>query len=186
MITALSAVGLGFLAPLLASAGGWLTIFGGPVALAAGFASRLLNGGYLKLILIAVAVLAAVIAIVGFTAHYEHLKNAAAELAELQPKIAALEHDLRCDGRDENERELFACIPARDRDIAAAKAAEIERQQLVYARELDAERKRADENAADLEFANELINSAGAADDGPLPKVMKDNWTRERARRGLK
>jgi hypothetical protein len=64
------------------------------------------------MILIGVAVIAAVVAIVGFTAHYEHLKNAAAELAELQPKIAALEHNLGCEIREATASCRYAAAPA--------------------------------------------------------------------------
>jgi hypothetical protein len=186
MITLLTTLGLGALAPLLAAAGGWLTVIGGPLAGISGLIARKLPGGTLKLVLIGVAVLAAVIAIAGFTAHYEHLKNAASDLAALQPKIAALAQDLGCDGRDENERDLFACIPARDRDAAEAKAAALRKQQADMALALEFERRRADQNAAELADANAAIERSSAADDGPLPKVMRDNWARERARRGLK
>jgi hypothetical protein len=186
MIALLTTLGLGALAPLLAAAGGWLTVIGGPVAGVAGLLSRRVSGPTLKLILVVVAVLAVIIAVVGFTAHYEHLKDKAADFLVLQPKIAALERDLGCDGRDENERELFTCIPARDRDAAEAKAAALRKLQGDMALALEFERRRADQNAAELADANAAIERSSAADDGPLPKVMRDNWARERARRGLK
>lgn len=132
------------------------------------------------------AIIFAVIAIAGAGAHYANLRNAAADLRELQPKIAALEESLGCPSRAEAEQSLFECIPARDRDAAQARATAARAQQEAAARAQDELQRAHDALAHDLEIANAYIDAAESADDGVLPKVMLDNWARQRARMGVK
>lgn len=156
----------------------------GPLALIAGIAAKFMPSFRTYLVLGAIA--AGVIAVGAATAHYLHLRSQAAELAELQPKVAGLEQSFGCPSRPAAERDLFACIPARDRDIEAARADEKRKQQeAANAAQADLQQK-ADALQKELDAAEDAIQDSTAADDGPVPQVMKKAWARERAKRGKK
>jgi hypothetical protein len=161
-----------------------LAVGAGPLAGILGLVARFKPNA--KVWLIIGAVILGIVTVAGASIHYMKLKDAAADWHAVAPKIAALEAALGCPQRPDEERELFACIPARDRDAEHARAEATRKEQEASARALDALQKKHDEVTRDLDAANELIEDATAADDGPLPKVMLDNWRRERARRGVK
>lgn len=126
------------------------------------------------------------IAVAGAVVHYMNLRADSVALHQLVPKIAALETSLGCPGRSPQERELFACIPARDRDAAAATADAVRRAaQASVLAQADLAQK-AEQLQSDLNAADDAVADAADADDGPVPKVMRDNWARERAKRGMK
>jgi hypothetical protein len=126
------------------------------------------------------------IAVAGATVHYMKLRSDSAALHDLQPRIASLEASLGCPARPESERDLFACIPARDRDAAEARAETIRKNDLAAAQARASLERRNSALEEVLGKANAAIEAAAAADDGPLPKVMLDYWRRERALRGVK
>lgn len=175
------------LTALLTLAASWLptlAIGAGPVGLLLGLLPKLAPSWRTWLRIGAVAM--AAFAIAGATVHYMKLRGAAAELAELRPKIAALGAALGCQERPPAERDLFTCLPARDRDAALARE-RAEQQAADALRRAQAELSaKADNLQSELDAANDVIDDAAEVDDGPLPKVMRDNWARERTRRGVK
>jgi hypothetical protein len=160
----------------------------GPLGLVTAFFAR--SGGipavtsfWLK---VAAATLLA-IAVAGATVHYMKLRADSAALHELQPRIAGLEASLGCPDRPAAaERDLFACIPARDRDAEHARAEAIRQNEGKAAIARAALERTNKALKAELDARDELIEDASAADDGPLPKVLLDAWRRERVKRGVK
>jgi hypothetical protein len=67
---------------------------------------------------------------------------------------------------------------------AAARAAEIERQVKAAAEQRSRDEEAAAELASQQKADEAAINGASPKDDGPVPKVLLDSWTRERASRG--
>lgn len=158
-----------------------LAVGAGPLGIVAAVVGR--SGGiWIKL---AAAALVAV-AIAGAAVHYIGLRSDAAKLAVLTPRIAGLEASLGCPARPQHERDLFACIPARDRDSERARAEAIRRNEEAAAKARRALEVRLSGTETELAAANWVIENSAPADDGPLPKVLRDHYARERAKRGVK
>lgn len=152
------------------------------LGLATGILARATGGIWLK---VAVGILVAA-AVTAASVHYLGLRADSAQLAALIPRISGLESSLGCPDRPKQERDLFNCIPARDRDAAQARAEAIRKNEAAAAIARASLERQAAELQSELDAANDAIEAAAAADDGPVPKVMRDNWRRERARRGVK
>lgn len=133
---------------------------------------------------IAYAVVLAIV--IGASLYVAHLYNKAGDFDVLSAEVSALEVKYGCDKRPALiERKLGRCLIARDFDAEKAHREEIERQREDAARaqaELDA-RQRAVEQL--LSGENEILTSAPASEDGPVPKVLRDAWARERRRLGV-
>jgi hypothetical protein len=139
-----------------------------------------------KLIAIAVGLLLLVGVSVGLTIRIQHLERDSAAYKLLQADVGSLQQHYGCPARPEYEQSLAACLTARERDAAAAQAAEIERQRNEAARqqaELDRENATLE---AQQNLADQAIDAAPKGEDGPVPSVLLDAWTRERNERGSK
>jgi hypothetical protein len=134
---------------------------------------------YLIEILLAVAIVA------GVSFYVAHLYQKAEAFDELSAEHHALEVRYGCDKRPSiAERELQSCLVARDLDAEKAQREEIARQRDEAAKaqaELDAKARAEDQQ---LRRENELLQAA-PADDGRVPKVLLDAWSRERRRLGV-
>ena len=161
-------------------------IAGGPVGLAVAWIGSQLASSTVKWTLIGIGLLVLVVTSVGLTVYLEHLKQDAAAYAVLKADFQSLELKYGCGNRPEHERALPACLVARERDEAQARADEAERVSKARATEqavLERKRRALDEREQAMD---QKINDAPAADDGAVPKVLLDAWTRERAERGVK
>lgn len=115
-----------------------------------------------------------------------HLREKAHDYDVLRADVTALEADYGCLERPPAERALPACLAARDRDAARVLAAVNDRLRTVAAEaqaKLDAANERA---AADQLVIEALISGAPPGDDGAVPKVLLDTWSRVRSQRGAK
>lgn len=155
-----------------------LAAFTGPAGVVAGIAAKFMPNA--RTWLIGGAIVLGVIAVAGCAVHYMKLVDAADNWHAIEPKIAALEQGYGCPALPPEERDLFACIPARDRDVAEAQRAALQKQQETSARAQNELQKKHDQLAADLAESDRMIDAAIDADDGPLPKVVLDNWARQR------
>lgn len=133
-----------------------------------------------------IAYLVAAAAVAGLSLYVANLYQKAGAFDVLSAEHRALAVKYGCDRRPNvAERDLPACLIARDLDAEKAHREEIERQRNEAARaqaKLDAD-KLAAERAQNRETA--ILKAAPAADDGPVPKVLLDAWARERKRLGV-
>lgn len=133
-----------------------------------------------------IAYLVAAAAVAGLSLYLATLYQKAGNFDLLSAEHRALEVKYGCDRRPSvAERDLPACLIARDLDAEKAHREEIERQRNEAAKaqaKLDAD-KLAAERAQNQETA--ILKAAPAADDGPVPKVLLDAWARERKRLGV-
>ena len=115
-----------------------------------------------------------------------NLQATAEAYTALRAAVTSLEQQYGCDDRPEHERDLAACLAARDRAVAEAQRDALDRQREAAARAqaaLDREWAKAQQQAEEDE---KNIRAAGADEDGPGPKVLLDSWSRARKERGLK
>lgn len=175
---------------VLAAIAAWLTPSIATAAAGGGIAA-LLGGLFspsakVKWVLAGLGVLIVAIAAVAFTVHYERLKRDSEAYKALRGTMTSLETKYGCDQRPEHERDLAACLTARERDAADAAKARVE--QL----EREAAKARAAQAAAETKLVEQsdavrqFLRDAPADDDGPLPKVLLDLWARQRNERGIK
>ncbi|ABA04800.1 hypothetical protein Nwi_1539 [Nitrobacter winogradskyi Nb-255] len=133
-----------------------------------------------------IAYLVAAALIASASLYLANLYQKAGAFDVLSAEHHTLEVRYGCDKRPAiSERKLPACLIARGLDAEKAHREEIERQRNEAARaqaKLDAD-KLAAERAQQSE--NAIIKAAPASDDGPVPKVLLDAWTRERGRLGI-
>lgn len=122
---------LAFLTSIGAPVAAVLSPFGAAAAAGGGLLSMaggLLGSGKWKWIAAGIGLLAVVIAAVALTVHYEHLQldrealdRLRGEHVALQGKVDRLAFDLGCAVRpNENERDLFVCVPALRAEAATA------------------------------------------------------------------
>lgn len=171
-----------FLTSLLTPATAIATAGSGLAALVGGLFSP---AGRVKLIVGVVGVAAAVIGAVALSAHYEHLKSDRERLRSIEATVTSLGRHLGCPARPPHERDIAACVASRERDAADAQRAAVEDQKRVAAAEIDRLSRVNDDLQRQVDERNRAITEAPAADDGPVPKVVIDNWRRERAERGI-
>lgn len=161
-----------------------LAAFTGPAGMVVGLAAKFMPNA--KTWLIVGAVVLGIVTVAGAAVHYMKLVDAADDWRAIQPKIAAQEQSLGCPARPAEERDLFACIPARERDAATARADTERKAAQAVADAQTLLQAKAEQLQHDLNAAEDAIADASDADDGPVPKVMRDYWTRERTQRGIK
>lgn len=128
---------------------------------------------------LAVAVIAAALAI-----WIMHLRERSAAYGVLLEQHRALEAKYGCVKRPPNERDLAACLSAREAEAARAAQAEIQRQRDEAAKaqaDLDAAAAKA---ADDTRATDDFIDHAAVTEDGAVPKVLLDTWARARKARG--
>jgi len=173
---------------IAAAIAAWLTPAAASVAAGGGLAA--LIGGIFsskgKLILTLGGIAALVIAVVAFTAHYEHLKRDADAYKSLRVEVSSIEKAHGCPARPPHERDLVACLTAEQRDAANAARVENERLQAEATKARDDLKQANDLLASQARTIDDLIDNAPPADDGPVPKILLDLWTRERQQRGVK
>lgn len=133
-----------------------------------------------------IAYLIATAVIAGTSLYVANLYQKAGAFDVLSAEVAALEAKYGCDKRPALiERKLGRCLIARDFDAEKAHREEVERQREDAARaqaELDARQRTVEQL---LSGENEILTSAPASEDGPVPKVLRDAWARERKRLGV-
>lgn len=133
---------------------------------------------------IAYAVVLAIV--IGASLYVAHLYDKAGDFDVLSAEVSALEVKYGCDKRPITaERELQACLVARELDAEKAHREEIARQRDEAAKAQEKLDK--DNAAAEKRQQSEaaILSAAPAADDGPVPKVLRDAWARERRRLGV-
>lgn len=174
-----------FLAGLVASIGP-LALAGGPIGLGIAWLGSMAANKTVKIIAISAGLLLLVGVSVGLTIRIQHLEQDSAAYKILLADQASLEQRYGCPGRPVHERDLAACLTARERDVADATAKEIQRQRGEAAQQ----QARLDLENAQLEAqqreANQAIDADAVHDDGAVPKVLLNTWARERAERGIK
>lgn len=163
---------------------GPLAMLGGPVGMGLAWAGSFAGNKTVKLIAIAVGLLILIGVSVGITIRIEHLEQTEAAYKKLFVATSSLEAKYGCASRPVHERDLAACLTARERDIEAARAAKLAEFQRTAAQ------AQADLDVANAQIAaqsgslDSFIDQAVPADDGPVPKILLDTWARERAARG--
>jgi hypothetical protein len=177
---------LATLAAIVASVGP-LALFGGPLGLAIAWVGSTLKSGAAKWIVIGLGLLLLVGVSVGLTVYVERLKQDRAAYILLLAKTTALEKARGCDLRENAaERDLATCLTAIERDAQAARSAKLAE----FNRR--AAQAQADLNAANTALAvatgalDQFIDTSAQTGDGPVPKVMRDLWGRQRSERGQK
>jgi len=158
----------------------WGSIGGGLASIITGAVGGLW-GSYRKYF-IAAALIALVVASASATVWIMHLQ----ERAQLARRLENREFELQVDMGCGDEKDVLVCFERQQKQIAEAHAAKLKEQQDTAARERGILQEQLDQTQADLAAWEAEIDAAPAKDDGPLPKVMKDAWARERAKRGLK
>ncbi|MDQ2080462.1 hypothetical protein RA307_09745 [Xanthobacteraceae bacterium Astr-EGSB] len=178
-------IALSFLAAKLAALGP-LALAGGPLGVAIAWAGGLAGNRTVKVLAIVAGLVLVVAVTVGLTVHVQHLERDRVAYRMLAAEVDALAAAYGCPARAPAERALPACLTARERDAASARADELARQRREAA-QAQAVLDRADA-AADAASAAEqaAILEAAPADDGPVPRVLLDAWARKRKERGLK
>ncbi len=166
-----------------------IAIGGGATALVSGLVSKFAPVSWSKVKFYAwlVAVVAAIAAVVALTVWFMTLKSDAEAYRVEHKKVLALENHYDCIFRDNvAEHDLWACLPARDRDVADAHAKALQEQQDTAAHEQNVLQGQVAKLQQDLQQTDSEIDAESAADDGPLPKTLTNAWARERAKRGQK
>ncbi len=132
-----------------------------------------------------IGIAAVVVVAAGLTAWVMQLRTRATAYGVLQRQHIALARKYGCADRAPAERDLASCLMARDLDAARAQRAAIERQRTEAARaqaELDRLTAVAE---AQARATDAFIDGAAIEVDGPVPKILRDTWARERKARGL-
>jgi hypothetical protein len=178
-------IALSALAAKLAALGP-LALAGGPLGVAIAWAGGFAGSRAVKVAAIVAGLVVVVAVTVGLTVHVKNLERDRVAYRALVAEVDALALAYGCPARVAAERALPACLTARDRDAERARAAELARQRREGAQAQTA-LDRADA-ATDAASAAEqaAILEAAPADDGPVPRVLLDAWSRKRKERGLK
>jgi len=131
-----------------------------------------------------VLMIAAVAAII--TGYVMHLRYKAQAYDVLSSGHAAIANLYGCPARtNDAERELGACLIARDRDAAEARAnkeSELRRQAAEAQAKLEA--ANAQLEAANKDLSGFIDASAADGGDGPVAPVLRDLYARQRKERG--
>jgi hypothetical protein len=163
---------------------GPLALAGGPLGIALAWGGSFVANKTVKIVAICAGLLLLISVSVGLTIHIKNLEADRAAYKLLKAEHESLEAYYGCPLRAEHERDLGACLTARERDVEKARAeklAELQRQAAQAQADL------ADATAKNEQLSGALddfINSRAAGGDGPVPQVLKDYWAHERAERG--
>lgn len=115
-----------------------------------------------------------------------HWRSQAAKYDDLLAQHGAIASRYGCNHRVEAERDLSACLIAREQDALEARQVALERQREESAKAqaaLDREMAKAADAARDMD---EFISRAAANGDGPVPRVLLETWARRRDARGIR
>lgn len=170
----------------IAAAIGPLALAGGPVGLGVAWLGSLAANKTVKLITIIGGLLLLVGTAVAITVHWQHLERDSAAYKTLSAAHASLEQLYGCPSRPAHERDLAACLTARDRDAEAAIAREIKRQRDHAAAEQARLDREAAEQEAERQASGRAIDLDAANGDGPVPPVLLNAWRRARGIGGAK
>ena len=176
---------LSSLAGLVATIGP-AAIAGGPVGVAVAWLGTRFASGAVRTIAILTGALIVIATIVGVTVHLRNIKRDADAYRDLSAQVASIEQRHGCGARPAHERPLAACLAAIEAENAEARSREVIRQRALAVEEY--QRQAADDEALRRLIESEEAAIAGAAegDDGPVPLVLRDAWSRERKLRGVK
>jgi hypothetical protein len=122
-----------------------------------------------------------VLAVLGLVAYgfwFSSLLATEAQYKSLNGKVLALEDSLGCLARkDQAERDLFACVPAQQRDAETEKETAVEQQRqagLQASEDLSNQLAAAQAQVSDLQVWREQHKS----EDGPLPQNLLDYYAK--------
>jgi hypothetical protein len=134
--------------------------------------------------LIEIAIVAAIVTALSF--YIAGLQSTADAFAALSVEHESLEARYGCDERPiVAERELAACLVARELDAEKAAAAKLAAQTKAAREASDELGKATDLNWTQLIGEYGAIQSAPKSDDGRVPKVLLDAWARQRRLMGV-
>ena len=114
------------------------------------------------------------------------LRETAHKYDTLYAQVTGLEQKYGCQQRMASQRQLPACLEAREKDAEIERTAALNK---VLASSVNVAAQLDKATTATLSLQTDTdawVAAAPTADDGDLPRVVTDYWERERARRGMK
>lgn len=175
---------LTFLAGLVGSVGPF-ALAGGPLGLAVAWLGSTFANKTAKWIAIAGGLLLLVAASVGVTVYIEHLKRDREAYLDLVARYSGTAKVYGCDRRaNVAEHDLITCLTARNAEAEKARAdriADLQEQAAKAQADLAVAAGKLDAANAAL---GTFIDQAARGGDGPVPKVLRDLWARQRKERG--
>lgn len=165
---------------------GPLALAGGPIGIGLAWLGSVAANKTVKIVAISFGLLLLIGTTAAIAVHWQHLERDSAAYKTLSERDTSLEQLYGCPDRPVHERDLAACLVARDRDASAAVAIEIGRQLAVAAREqADLDRTMAGLEQRQRE-EQARIDADALKGDGPVGDVLLNGWRRGRAAKGLK